>query len=179
MKPAETIAYTDFHEGYLSRYIALADAKAGICFSLNAALLGFLVSRDWLPPLIEEAGTGRWVAWIAIATVLLAAAMAFWVVVPRLRASSEGLIFWQSVRKFPTEADFKRKVANTTITELADARLSHTYALSRVAKSKYFWLVIAAWLTVASVGSTAAATYMFGLKSKEPTPTSVTIFRAS
>ena len=44
----QKLAFADFHEGYLSRYIALADTKAGVALTINAGLLGFMATRsEW------------------------------------------------------------------------------------------------------------------------------------
>ncbi len=135
--PNQKIQFSDFHESYLSRYIALADAKSGVALTINAGVIGFIATRtEWWTVAISG-----WVPFIALvangALPLIAGGWCLWTIMPRGSPPTEGFIFWRSIRQHPTEADFVSKFSKLSVSELANERLSHSYALAGVATRKY------------------------------------------
>jgi Family of unknown function (DUF5706) len=144
-------AFADFHEGYLSRYIALADTKAGVALTINAGLLGFMATRsEWWSA--AKADTVVLALLLANGLVPIAAgAWSLWTIMPRRSKSSEGLIFWRSVRSHPSENAYISAVEAVTPAALARERLSHSWALAGVAEKKYDHLFWSLLLTAAAV----------------------------
>jgi Family of unknown function (DUF5706) len=153
---AQKLAFADFHESYLSRYIALADTKAGVALTINAGLLGFIVTRaEWWSG--TKAGPVALVVLMANGAIpLIAGAWSLWTIMPRRSPSSEGMIFWRSVRTHASESAFVSALGQLSSAQLADARLSHSWALAGVAQKKYdhlFWCLSLTGLAVmATVG---------------------------
>lgn len=167
-------AFADFHEGYLSRYIALADTKAGVALTINAGLLGFMATRsEWW----SAAKADTFVLALLLANGLVpiaAGAWSLWTIMPRRSKSSEGLIFWRSVRAHPCENAYISAVEAVTPAALARERLSHSWALAGVAEKKYdhlFWSLI---LTAAAVLITVGHLLFSTLSEPAQKPTTIT-----
>lgn len=143
--------FASFHEEYVRHYIQFADAKAGIAFSIISAVLAFLVSKDEVRALILcPAFTAHFGITLSALLFLLASALcAFLVIAPRLSSSSdEGIVFFSAVAKRSSGDEFIRDIANRSASELAAARLRHSYDISRICARKYGLLKKAIWLAL-------------------------------
>ena len=140
--------FAEFHQAYVSQYIALADTKAAWSFALTSGILGYLISVDSLKELLQQP---LWApACVLFATVIillfLSSLCSFLVIAPRLSASGEGLVFFRYVAAESDAASYARAVANASESELTHARIKHSFDLSRVCTRKYDYLIKAMWL---------------------------------
>lgn len=135
-------AFAAFHEQYVTKYIQLADAKAGATFTICSGVFAFLWTRDAFIDAVLHARAWSFFAVSLAALVLLAAgsAMAFYVIAPRLARSGNDLVFWKSVADLPLRDSMAEAVLSSSRERLARERLLHCYDLSKVCASKYRWL---------------------------------------
>lgn len=138
--------FAGFHEEYLSRYIQLADTKAGTALVVVAATLGYLLGLDKFVSALCLHGTLP-KSGLAIATSVLlgvAGATSFAVIAPRGSPPGSGLIYWEDVAR-RTRDQFVVDVGTAGADGLALARLRHTYVLSLICRRKYQVLRAALW----------------------------------
>jgi hypothetical protein len=134
--------FAAFHEQYVTKYIQLADAKAGATFTVCSGVFAYLWTRDTFIDAVVHARTWCLFAVSLGALILLAAgsAMAFYVIAPRLARSGNDLVFWKSVAALPRRDSLAEAVLTSSRERLARERLHHCYDLSKVCASKYLWL---------------------------------------
>lgn len=150
----------DLH-GYVREYIALADQKAGVLFTLLASMLVFLHSqnatRRWI---VDPRGWGplEVIALAAVVGLLLGAAGALSVVVPRTRGASRGYVFWGAIAAHRNAQEYADRVATEDAQSLVRAKLEHCYELAAVCQRKYWFLDRAIWCGV--IGLAAALAYV-------------------
>lgn len=158
--------FSEFHEGYVSRHIQLADTKASWVFALVSALLVFMVTSDDVNRLyLTTYNNCIWTIFLyLIPSILLASAiLAFLVISPNLQSpSGEGLVFFGSVAKQENSRTYLSKVSQLTDQELTSLRLQHCYDISKVCVRKYNFLKFSIWL--GSVGSLLLVALVFLLK---------------
>lgn len=135
-------AFSAFHEQYVTKYIQLADAKAGATFTICSGAFAYIWTRDVFVDAILSGHGSAFVVVSATALLLLAAggAMAFFVIAPRLARSGKDIVFWKSVAELPQRNCLADAVLGSSQERLARERLCHCYDLSRVCASKYRWL---------------------------------------
>lgn len=146
--------FASFHEGYVRHYIALADAKAGVVFTLAGGLLGYLLADAGNRATITEPVLSFEFVTIMLALVslLTMAALAFFVIAPRLSIkSNEGLVYFGAVAKKTSSDDFLAEVASCSGERLVEARLIHCYDTAVICARKYELLKVAIWLTPLSL----------------------------
>jgi hypothetical protein len=147
--------FASFHEQYVRHYIQLADAKAGVCFGLISAVLGYLVSKDEVQTLIlKPSYTAKFgITAIAMLFLLAAAACAFAVIAPRLSSpTGEGFIFFGAVARRASGDDYVVDVASRSTAELTALRLKHCFDTPKVCDRKYGLLKAAIWLALPGLG---------------------------
>ena len=147
--------FASFHEQYVRHYIQLADAKAGLCFGLISAVLGYLVNQNEVQSLIlKPSFTAEFgIALIALLFLLAAAAAAFAVIAPRLSSlTGEGIVFFSAVAKRASGNDYVADVASHSPAELTALRLKHCFDTSKVCDRKYRLLKAAIWLALPGLG---------------------------
>ena len=145
--------FAGFHEGYVRNYIALADTKAAIVFGLSSTFITFLFSKPGFHTLLFEP-TCTWstgFAWTSTVSLVSGAAFAAWVISPRLKHTSEGLVFFGAVRAYPSSMAYVDAIRSAGADRLADARLMHCYNVSDVCWRKYQTLRRAIWLSLAGL----------------------------
>jgi hypothetical protein len=72
---ARHLEFATFHEGYLGRYITLADTKATLTFGVTAAVLGWLLSqKPFITVLLRPELAWPFATAAAATTLLIAAA---------------------------------------------------------------------------------------------------------
>ena len=146
--------FASFHEGYIRHYIALADTKAGVLFTLAAGIIGYLLNDHQIQATITAPScSSEFVVLIlALLSLVLVAALAFFVIAPRLSApSGEGLVFFGAVAKKASSDDFLTEIAASPDERLTEARLKHCYDTAKVCSRKYELLKAAIWLTPISL----------------------------
>ena len=155
--PEELAKRTHTH---LNTYIASADQKASILMTAQFAFLGFYGSG------ISNVWTGatfclKLFSGIAVATGLIGAALAGWVVFPRSPQGEEnGLMFWESIQN-RNQSDYVSDVTELTDSAALEELIEQNYSLAGVADSKYKFTRFALIATAISVGfaSLSASTY--------------------
>lgn len=140
--------FAEFHEGYISRYIELADTKAAWAFAIASGSIAYIVGSE-LPGFLAIPWSLRWISFIVTVALFLASATySFLVIAPRLGSSGETVVYFEAVAKRKSADDYVKDVASKNEAELAEARLKHCYDISRICTRKYGFLRRAALLGV-------------------------------
>lgn len=134
--------FAEFHEPYVGRYIELADAKAGVTFTIASGALGYFLSLDRVLALLKSPAisTEFCLALLTVGLLATTAGISFFVIAPRQGHSGDDIVFWGSVASLKNAAEFVSRVGGTSEGDLIRARLVHCYDLARVCRSKYVWL---------------------------------------
>lgn len=140
------LEFAGFHEEYLSRYIQLADTKAGTALVVVAATLGYLLGLDKFVGALSLHATWPISVLAIVTSVLLggAGAASFAVIAPRGSPPGTGLVYWEDVAR-RTRGQFIADVAAAGADGLARERLTHTHVLSAICRRKYQVLRAALW----------------------------------
>lgn len=143
-------SFAEFHQGYVSAYIQFADTKAAWVFAVASGLLAYVFGNDelralmflpaWNLPFILLIGT--------ILLLALSAVLSFLVISPRLPTSGEGVVFFSAVARKSSADSYVREIASMNDPALTEARLKHSYDISRVCARKYGHLRWAFWTGV-------------------------------
>ena len=139
--------FAEFHEEYVSKYIALADTKAAWMFTITAGLIAYLGGNEnYLSLLLNPEWGGAYCTKAATMLMLaLSALFSFLVIVPRVPTSGEGVVYFKTVASKSSADDYVESVGKKSTSELAEARLVHCYDISRVCARKYNALRISMW----------------------------------
>lgn len=139
--------FASFHEGYVRHYIALADTKATVVLSMALGLLTYLFSQKTFHDLVLSPAwsSGFVQPLVAVVFLGLAATCALSVIVPRLKPSSEGLVYFCAVANKPSGASYVEEIARKTPQELTAARIQHCFDTSEVCLRKYDALRQSLW----------------------------------
>jgi len=135
------LEFATFHEGYLSRYIQLADAKAGTALVVTAGTLGYLLGQESFVSALKWT-TGPVISGVAIASAVLlttSSLLSFVVIAPRGSKPGASLVFWSDVARLKS-TDFVDAVRAAGLDGLARERLSHSHALAGICAKKFWWL---------------------------------------
>ena len=133
--------FATFHEGYVSRYIQLADAKAGTALVITAGTLGYLLGQD----AFVAALAFRSNSWLALLAYLgglplaVSSALFFHVIAPRGSKPGKGLVYFDDVAR-RSAGEFVDAVRSAGAEDLARERLEHAHAIAGVCRRKYIWL---------------------------------------
>jgi hypothetical protein len=150
----------DLH-GYVREYIALADQKAGVLFTLLTGMLAYLqtqnAARRWMVKPVQW-GLLDLVAFVAVVGLLLGGIGALSVVVPRTRGSARGFVFWGAIADHRSASEYADRVAAEEAPSLVRAKLEHCHDLAVVCQRKYWFLDTAIWC--GAVGLGAALVYV-------------------
>ena len=121
--------FANFHEGYVRHYIALADTKAALLFGLASTFIAYLFSKPVFHALLFKPTCAwpTWLAWVSIALLAAGAGFSAWVIAPRLKTTSEGLVFFGAVRAHTDASTYVEAVRSAGADRLADARLRHCF----------------------------------------------------
>lgn len=132
------LEFATFHEGYVSRYIQLADAKAGTALIIIATTLGYLLSIDRFVSALLLHSNCRNSA-LAIATTLMltgSGCWSFFVIAPRGGSRGNSLIYWSDVARRQTR-DFVDAVQAAGLEGIAREHLEHAHAIAKICDRKY------------------------------------------
>jgi hypothetical protein len=149
--------FTYHLHSYINDYIKFADQKAGFIFAINAALLGYLFKvKAYLLWLKKPSSWAPLEIICILGMVLLSVGLIFSsaVVVPSLRKTHKGIVFFRSVSEYANASSYASDVLGSTSSHLVREVLEHAYDLSRICNSKYQKLVVATWST--SIGVISA-----------------------
>jgi hypothetical protein len=162
--------FAAFLQGYVWNAIALADTKATWAFAICAGMVAYLVGKEetrgllLLTPWVPLSG----LAAVTLLLLIAGAAFAFLVIVPRLSASPEGLVYFGAVAKHADGDAYVRAVAGSSLKNLVRARLVHAYDISRISSRKYVLLRRSMWCAVAGLALAAALTILGWRTPEEP-----------
>jgi hypothetical protein len=134
--------FAEFHEQYVSKYIQLADAKAGAWFAVVSGICAYLVNGGAFVKILISP-SWSWIFALAFMTAVLlltSAAASFLIIFPREAKTAEGVVFWKSVASFVKAGDFVRRITGMSFEQISLERLTHCYDLSRICRAKYQWL---------------------------------------
>jgi hypothetical protein len=138
---------------YVTEYIKLADQKAAVVLAVSTGLLCYLFKNGlhklWMKAPLTW-GLPDVLCFFGMAGLLVGLCLAAAVVVPWLRKTHRGLVFFRSVTEFESATVYASEVLSSPDPLLTRAILKHTYDLSKVCSSKYAKLGIALWAS--SVG---------------------------
>ena len=142
--------FAEFHEGYVSRYIELADTKAAWTFAIATGLLAYAFGSEKIGPLFSSPKFEWPFVVLLISACLLAASasFSFLVIVPRLSMTSEGIVYFGAVSRRKSAASYSREIRAKNEAELTNARLMHCYDLSAICWRKFSRLRAAIWTGV-------------------------------
>lgn len=154
--------FADFHQQYVSGYIVLADSKAALAFAIASSLLGYILGTEKLNSVLLDPQPSLFFVSLALTTglLILSAALSFWVIVPRLVSSGEGIINFVSVAARKSAEEYVHDVALHTRAQMIRARLHHCYDISRVCDSKYRYLRFAIWFGFLGLSGTLMSLLM-------------------
>jgi hypothetical protein len=153
-------SFADFHQGYVTSYIQFADTKAAWVFAVMSGLLAYLFGKDDLRAMLFNP---QWSVFflLIVATVvllILSAFFSFIVIAPRLSTSGEGVVFFSSVAKRISADVYVRDIASMSAAALTEARLKHSYDISRICARKYGHMRRAYWIGILALGLMAVVT---------------------
>lgn len=154
--------FAAFHQGYVWNAITLADTKASWAFAICAGMIAYLVGKEETRGLLLRA---PWIPLSGLATVTLlllitGATFAFLVIVPRLSASPDGLVYFGAVARHADGDAYVRAIAGSSSRDLVRARLVHAYDISRIGSRKYVLLRRSMWCAVAGLALAAVLTLL-------------------
>jgi hypothetical protein len=149
--------FAEFHEGYVSRYIGLADTKAAGAFAVSSGSIAYIVGNIRLQTfLLQPAWNPHFVLSITTFALLITSALcSFRVIAPRFSSSGEGIVYFGAVANRKSADDFVCDVASRGEGELTEARLKHCYDISRICVRKYEYLGKAIVVGVAALAGLA------------------------
>lgn len=150
---------------YVREHIRLADQKATFFFAGSTALLAYLynhgLTNRWFIQLTTW-GFADMLSFLATVCLILSALACIMTIMPRLKGSMRGLIFFAAICEYDNSQAYVNEVMRQNLTELCEAKLKHTYELSKVCTKKYDILRWGQWL--GSAGFIAALFLFIFLK---------------
>lgn len=160
-------AHERFAEGvhqYVREYIRLADQKATFLFTAGTALLAFLykngVSTKWLKPIMQWNILDT-IAFIAMTALVLGVLLALLTVIPRMRGSRRGFLFWEAIAEYDSGRQYSDDLRQLSAATLSQVKAEHCFDLARVCRTKYRILRGAIW--TGAVGLAASLfVFLFG-----------------
>lgn len=139
---------------YITQYITLADQKAAFVFALCAAILGYFFKSGfhsmWLKPVATWTIADP-ICCIAMLGLAAGALFACAVILPKLRKSHRGIVFFCSIAEHESSTEYASEVLATAPVHLARAILRHNYDLAHVCRAKYWKLTVSLWCTAFGV----------------------------
>lgn len=163
--------FAAFHQGYAWNAITLADSKATWAFTVCGGVLAYLVAQSPIRALLLAVHwpAVTYVSTVSLGLLTLATFCAFLVIVPRLGAAPNGLVYFGSVAKRSDATAFINDVSRTSAADLSRARLTHSYDLSRIADLKYRRLRLSMWSGLLGLACAAAAILLGATAELAPT----------
>jgi hypothetical protein len=133
---------------HIRECISLADKKAAFVMTISSALLAILYKNDFHENLKNMENENIFLGilvFLAIALLLGGMIAAGIVVIPRLKKSHQGFIFFKTISTFPDAEKYSTTVSNATSAKLNREVLRNCYDLSNVCSRKYTLLFYAMW----------------------------------
>jgi len=160
---------------YTGDYVRHADAKAGVCTTWSAALLGVLLTGnkhklfvntrlslgaiDWKVTLCASLSL---CAFVLLASAFLCAVLC---VLPRLyrlaprtvtweQRNAKRFVYWEDILGFGSEEAFAKGIGEQSTAALLEHLAKHVFTLSDIACRKYWWVDLS--ICFAVIGSALA-----------------------
>jgi pycsar effector protein len=133
---------------YLSENIQFADQKAGFIFAASGAVLAYEFQKNVHLLWLKSPRSWSWLdgfACVSMLSLLVAGGMAAAVVLPRLKKSYRGLVFFGSIADYGETTRFATAVMQRNNDQLSQDLLSHSYDLAVICRTKYGILGCALW----------------------------------
>ncbi|MEP6653196.1 MAG: Pycsar system effector family protein [Myxococcales bacterium] len=146
---------------YVREYIRNADQKATFAFAAATAGLAFLNGRGGVSRWFKAPDTWTLIdglAFAAMAGLAVAAAVLLAVVLPRLKRSGPGIVFFNSIAEHKSASEYAAEVVRHTPGDVVDIKLHHAYDLAKVCRAKYRTLVVGFW--IGGIGAMATLLYL-------------------
>jgi hypothetical protein len=135
---------------YMNEYIRFADAKAGLVVAWASAMLGALAGAR-LHDKIDANLQGAFCL-AGVLSLLIAFALAFWSIVPRLWTRQPiGYIFWKSILAHKSKDQFVSGIMAQSADELNGQVAGHVFDLAGICDAKFSYVNIS--IIFAFVGS--------------------------
>jgi hypothetical protein len=161
-KSDDLTEFADFHQGYVSAYIQLADAKAGVVLAVSGGLIGYLLAQGSVRSAVTSAELVAVVPGGALAALALAFGLAFSVIRPR-RGPPTGVVYFEAVAAHETDENYVAALKSKSAMELAEVRIEHCHALSVICSRKYRVLVGSIWAGLGGMILTCLSIAALGL----------------
>lgn len=137
------IVHAKEQHAYTREYIKNADNKSTFFFSIVSVFLGYLhttkTSHMWTKPLntwsILDLNSFITMAGLGISSIFFLR-----VIMPRLKGSKRGLIYFNGVAEHNSANEYAVNILNCSEYYLTQAKLEHCYELSKICQSKYLAL---------------------------------------
>jgi hypothetical protein len=142
-------SFADTHNSYVSEMIALADTKGAWAFALTSGVLAYVLGDAAVQQILSTPTWSPKFALVATCIFLLvgSAGAAFLTIAPRLSSpSGEGIVFFGAVARNADSSHYVDAVARTNARGITEAKLKHSYDISRICSRKYDYLRRAIWL---------------------------------
>lgn len=142
---------------YIREYIHQADQKAVFFFAGATTLIAFLYNSNLVD--IWFKAPAEWVlldmlSFVATVSLSVSALACATTVLPRLRGSKRGIVFFRAISEFESGEDYVRVVISKPPTELLNAKLVHIYDLAKICSTKFSVLRVGIWAGMIGVAST-------------------------
>ena len=126
---------------YIGEHIKLADQKAAFFFAITTGILALFYDKGIHTNLLRSIGAWGFLDFIGALSIILlimSTLLSFFVVKPRLRASvTMGLVYWESVRKFPTPDAYSQRMLQLSRKDVIEELFQHHFELSGICGRKY------------------------------------------
>lgn len=133
---------------YVREYIRQADQKAGFFFAGATALIAFLYKATLIQRWIKLPTQWDFVDMLSFAATIglsVSALSCLATVLPRLKGSKRGHVFFGAVAEFESRKEYATDVLRQGVVALIEAKLCHVHDLAMVCGRKYAVLKIGQW----------------------------------
>jgi len=134
---------------YVREFINSADNKAQRYIAFSSAILVWLMNvkeniKFWDIP-AKEWRLLEVLNFVSLSGLSICILLSLVAILPRLKGSKKGIIFFESVAEHEVSTDYLSDVLKKNEQELVIEELKHVYELSNICSKKFFWLKIAVW----------------------------------
>lgn len=129
---------------YVRDYIRQADQKATFLFAGSSGLLAYLnalnITNLWMSN-PKTWGIIEVLCFIATASLIAGCICCAGTVVPRLKGSKKGIVFFEAIKEYENSAEYACDLLTKKPSQLCEAKYKHIYDLSSICRDKYKSLV--------------------------------------
>jgi len=141
---------TDFEQVHLISYMQLADAKASVFLAIASGAVAYIAGHYGLGWLHGEHFLGHSLV-LSLTTLVLvvSAAFAIAVLVPRKSRQERGIFFYHDIAQIESPSHYAETLLKMSEEDLFRDKLAYCYALSKICTRKYRLLNISLILGIA------------------------------